>query len=130
MTTQPQTGAILDAGLQDRQIVQQDASGFATLTLQGHWQAEEAAVGQLYIVEVRGSSQRHRRCHQSHPGLASRRHHRRWTLADRLACPRRRPLSARDTVQSSYATGSRAGVAWRHAPFLGCGGSVGDRRPE
>lgn len=53
MTIQPQIGATLDGGLQDWQILQQDTSGFATLNLQGHWQADEATAGQPCIVEVR-----------------------------------------------------------------------------
>ncbi len=53
MTTATQIGAILDAGLHDWQILQQDAAGFATLALQGRWVADEAAAGQPCVVQVR-----------------------------------------------------------------------------
>lgn len=53
MTNQQQIGATIDAGLADWQILQQDASGFAALTLHGQWRADEATVGQAYVVEVR-----------------------------------------------------------------------------
>ena len=39
--------------MDDWQIVQQDASGFAGLNLLGRWFADEAAAGQACLVEVR-----------------------------------------------------------------------------
>ena len=53
MTTEAQIGVILESGLYDWQILQQDATGFATLPLQGRWVADEAATGQPCVVEVR-----------------------------------------------------------------------------
>lgn len=53
MTTEVQIGAILDAGLHDWQILQQDSAGFATLSLHGRWVADEAAAGQPCVVQVR-----------------------------------------------------------------------------
>lgn len=53
MADDRQVGARIEAGLVDWQILQQDASGFATVTLDGRWQADEAAANQPCVVEVR-----------------------------------------------------------------------------
>lgn len=50
MTNQHQIGVIIESGLQDWQIVQQDGSSFAQLTLQGRWVAEEPSVVEVRVV--------------------------------------------------------------------------------
>lgn len=53
MADKMQVGALIEAGLVDWQILQQDANGFATVTLHGRWQADEAAANHPCVVEVR-----------------------------------------------------------------------------
>ena len=53
MADDKQVGAIIETGLVDWQILQQDASGFASVTLEGRWQADETAANQPCVVEVR-----------------------------------------------------------------------------
>lgn len=53
MADDRQVGAIIETGLVDWQILQQDATGYATVTLNGHWVADEAAANQPCVVEVR-----------------------------------------------------------------------------
>ncbi len=48
--TELQTGAIIESGLADWQILQQDASGFATLTLRGRWISDQPGVVELRVV--------------------------------------------------------------------------------
>lgn len=53
MADDMQVGALIETGLVDWQILQQDATGYATVTLKGHWVADEAAANQSCVVEVR-----------------------------------------------------------------------------
>ena len=53
MMHEAQIGAVIEAGLVDWQILQQDHSGYATLTLQGRWQADAEMADQPCVVEVR-----------------------------------------------------------------------------
>ena len=48
--TEVQTGAIIEAGLVDWQILQQDATGFATLTLHGRWASDQPGVVEVRVV--------------------------------------------------------------------------------
>lgn len=45
-----QTGAMIESGLSDWQILQQDAAGFATLTLRGRWASEQPGIVEVRVV--------------------------------------------------------------------------------
>jgi len=48
---QDQVGAIIESGLSDWQIVQQDANGLGTITLQGRWVSEQPGVVEVRVVD-------------------------------------------------------------------------------
>ena len=51
--TESQTGAIIESGLTDWQILQQDATGFATLTLRGHCVSDQPGVVSIHKLSNR-----------------------------------------------------------------------------
>ena len=48
--TESQTGAMIESGLADWQILQQDATGFAALTLRGRWVSDQPGVVEVRVV--------------------------------------------------------------------------------
>jgi len=48
--TENQTGAIIESGLSDWQILQQDATGHATLILRGRWMSDQPGVVEVRVV--------------------------------------------------------------------------------
>lgn len=48
--TESQMGAIIESGLTDWQILQQDATGFATLTLRGHCVSDQSGIVEVRVV--------------------------------------------------------------------------------
>lgn len=48
--TEPQIGAIIESGLVDWQILQQDGTGFASLTLRGRWVSDQPGVVEVRVV--------------------------------------------------------------------------------
>jgi sialate O-acetylesterase len=50
--TEDQTGAVIESGLADWQILQQDATGFATLTLRGRWESDQSGIVEVRVVAV------------------------------------------------------------------------------